>query len=108
MEVVSGHDKIMSPIVALKPRNADSVNVARRRKRGAVRIDQSVVFGRSGLPHAVRVRPVDASKPLKVALAWTDALGPGPGGEVPAWVNDLDLTVVDPSSRTYRGNVRQD
>ena len=41
-------------------------------------------------------------------LAWTDALGPGPGGEVPAWVNDVDLTVVDPSSRTYRGNVRQD
>jgi subtilisin-like proprotein convertase family protein len=43
----------------------------------------------------------DASKPVKVTLAWTDAPGPTSGNPV---VNNLDL-VVDAGGRTYKGNV---
>ncbi|HEX5618331.1 MAG TPA: S8 family serine peptidase, partial [Solirubrobacteraceae bacterium] len=43
----------------------------------------------------------DATKPVKVTLAFTDAPGPRPGIAV---VNDLDL-VVTIDGRTYKGNV---
>jgi subtilisin-like proprotein convertase family protein len=46
----------------------------------------------------------DASKPVKVTLAWTDVPGPTTGNPV---VNNLDL-VVDAGGRTYKGNVFAD
>ena len=36
-------------------------------------------------------------------LVWTDAPGHGLGGETPAWVNDLDLS-VSINGQTYYGN----
>jgi len=44
----------------------------------------------------------DARFPLKVTLAWTDP--PAPAGASPALVNDLDLIVVGPDGKEYRGN----
>ncbi|HEV3475505.1 MAG TPA: S8 family serine peptidase [Actinomycetota bacterium] len=72
---------------------------------GAVQIDQSVVFTASGQTHGMSVAPIDPAKPLKVSLAWTDALGHGKGGRLPAWVNDLDLTVTAADGTTWLGNV---
>ncbi|MDH3285170.1 MAG: hypothetical protein OEQ13_10550, partial [Acidobacteriota bacterium] len=43
-----------------------------------------------------------ASEPLKVMLAWTDP--PAAALASPALVNDLDLSVVAPDARVYRGN----
>ncbi|HWI57958.1 MAG TPA: S8 family serine peptidase, partial [Bacillota bacterium] len=42
------------------------------------------------------------SEPLKITLAYTDV--PGFPGAIPALVNDLDLEVVAPDGRLYRGN----
>ena len=72
---------------------------------GAVHVDESVVFDAAGAAHGVTVEPIDPAKPLKATLTWTDALGPGLGGETPAWVNDLDLTVTTPAGETLLGNV---
>ncbi|MCG0277869.1 MAG: S8 family serine peptidase [Thermanaeromonas sp.] len=44
----------------------------------------------------------DARFPLKVTLAWTDP--PAPTGASPTLVNDLDLIVVGPDGKEYRGN----
>jgi len=72
---------------------------------GAVHLDQSVVFTASAQSHGLSVTPIDPAKPLKVSLAWTDALGHGQGGKLPAWVNDLDLTVTAADGTTWLGNV---
>ncbi|MQB01609.1 MAG: S8 family serine peptidase [Actinobacteria bacterium] len=71
---------------------------------GVVHVDQSVVLDASGASHALRVEPIDPSEPMKVSLAWTDAVGPGLGGDAPAWVNDLDLRVLGPDGTTWLGN----
>lgn len=42
------------------------------------------------------------SEPLKVTLVWTDY--PGQSYASPALVNDLNLEVVSPSSKVYKGN----
>jgi hypothetical protein len=42
----------------------------------------------------------DPSRPVRIALAWTDAPGPTTGAP---WVNDLDLAVTV-GGTTYRGN----
>lgn len=75
---------------------------------GAVSVDQTVVFDATGDTHTVTVEPIDPAQPMKVSLVWTDALGPGLGDEVPAWVNDLDLQVTAPDGTTYLGNVFTD
>ena len=72
---------------------------------GAVAVDESVVFDTAGGAHSLAVEPIDPSKPLKATLTWTDALGPGLGGETPAWVNDLDLSVTTPAGESFLGNV---
>ncbi|HVM11063.1 MAG TPA: S8 family serine peptidase [Actinomycetota bacterium] len=72
---------------------------------GTVHIDQTVVFDAAGAAHTLKVEPRDPTKPLKVTLAWTDALGHGLGGSIPAWVNDLDLSVRSPDDTVWRGNV---
>ncbi|MDQ3991469.1 MAG: S8 family serine peptidase, partial [Actinomycetota bacterium] len=72
---------------------------------GTVHLDQTVVFDQPGQSHAVTVEPLDPSRPLKVSLAWTDALGHGLGGSLPAWVNDLDLRVTGADGTAWLGNV---
>ena len=72
---------------------------------GAVHVDQSVVFTASDQTHEVAVTPIDPSKPMKASLVWTDALGHGQGGRLPAWVNDLNLTVTAGDATTWLGNV---
>jgi serine protease AprX len=67
-------------------------------------IDQDVVFTATGERATTAVEAAGGA-PLRVTLAWTDAPGHGQGGDLPAWVNDLDLVVTSPSGVTYRGNV---
>ena len=43
----------------------------------------------------------DATKPLRISLAWTDQPGSTSGA---AWVNNLDLT-VNVNGNIYKGNV---
>ena len=73
-------------------------------QRGVVQIDQSMILDDSGAGAKLSVSPVDPSKPMKATLVWTDALGHGKGGKIPAWVNDLDL-VVSGGGKTFLGNV---
>lgn len=80
-------------------------NVVDAWELGTVHVDQSVIFSASGDSHEVLVEPIDPSLPLKVSLVWTDAPGHGLGGELPAWVNDLDLTVTGPDGTAWLGNV---
>jgi hypothetical protein len=71
---------------------------------GSVRYyDAPVVLEQTGEQWSATVSPLDPSKPMKIMLAWTDALGHGLGGSTPAWNNDLDLT-VSVGSALYRGN----
>lgn len=74
---------------------------------GVVHIDQEHVLGDSGAGLLLGVKAKDPSKPLKATLVWTDALGHGKGGKLPAWVNDLDL-VLSGGGKTYLGNVFRD
>ncbi len=66
--------------------------------------DQKHVFTDSGQAWSQRVGIDDPEQPVRVMLVWTDAPGHGLGGEVPAWVNDLDLRVGN-ANLWYRGNV---
>jgi hypothetical protein len=79
-------------------------NTIRSWQDGVVHIDQDKVFGDSKDAATLTVKAIDPSKPLKATLVWTDALGHGKGGKLPAWVNDLDL-VVNGAGKTYLGNV---
>ncbi len=64
--------------------------------------DQTQIFANSGEQWTLSLGVADASKPLKVTVAWSDA--PGAVGANPALVNDLNLTVVN-GANTYKGNV---
>ena len=66
-------------------------------------LDQTVVLDQTGANYRAQIQPVDPRLPVKVTLAWTDALGHGMGGTTPAWVNDLDLRVTAGGS-TFLGN----
>ncbi|HEX6853251.1 MAG TPA: S8 family serine peptidase [Candidatus Polarisedimenticolaceae bacterium] len=66
--------------------------------------DQARVFEESGENWLREVVPVNPAEPMRIQLVWTDAPGPGLGGNTPAWNNDLDL-VVESGGNTYRGNV---
>ena len=76
-------------------------------QKGVVHIDQGTILDRSGAGVLVGVKAVDPTKPMKATLVWTDALGHGKGGKLPAWVNDLDL-VLSGGGGTYLGNVFRD
>ncbi|MEE2912747.1 MAG: S8 family serine peptidase [Planctomycetota bacterium] len=65
--------------------------------------DAPVVLEQTGDDWTTVVSPIDPSKPMKIMLVWTDAVGHGLGGSTPAWNNDLDLT-VNAGISTYRGN----
>lgn len=76
----------------------DQFTAAARR----VFIDETTVFSESGQEHVLtNLRVPDPSRPLIVALAWTDAPGATTGA---AYNNDLDLEVVV-DGETYLGNV---
>lgn len=62
--------------------------------------DQARIFAGSGESAVITGVIQDSSKPVKVALAWTDPPGPTVGA---AYVNDLDLEVTA-GGRVYRGN----
>ncbi|MFP5319996.1 MAG: S8 family serine peptidase [Acidimicrobiia bacterium] len=67
-------------------------------------LDQRHAFTASGQEYRIRVAADDPARPLRIALAWTDAAGAV--GANPALVNDLDLEVLEvDSGDLYRGNV---
>lgn len=66
--------------------------------------DQRHAFTATGQEYRIRVAAADPARPLRIALAWTDAAGAV--GASPALVNDLDLEVSDVGSgQVFRGNV---
>ncbi len=73
-------------------------------QEGSVRyFDAPQTLEQTGDEWTMTVSPFDASKPIRIMLAWTDAVGHGLGGSTPAWNNDLDL-VVSSGFNTYLGN----
>jgi len=66
--------------------------------------DQARTFEETGENWLREVTPINPAEPMRIMLVWTDAPGPGLGGNTPAWNNDLDL-VVDAGGNSYRGNV---
>lgn len=64
--------------------------------------DSDTIFGDTGQDYQIVLQSVDISKPLKIALAWTDA--PGAASANPVLLNNLDLIVSD-GTNTYLGNV---
>jgi subtilisin family serine protease len=64
-------------------------------------LDQSVLLT-SGQVYERRTVIGSPDEPLKVTLTYTDV--PGFPGAIPALVNDLDLEVIAPDGRIYRGN----
>jgi len=64
-------------------------------------VDQSVTLA-TGQQYERHIVVADETLPLFVTLAYTDV--PGFPGAVPALVNDLDLELVAPDGRIYRGN----
>ena len=63
-------------------------------------VDQTVPFTTVGNSYTVNGSVSDPSRPVRVALVWTDP----PGAADPALVNNLDLSVTV-GGTTYRGNV---
>lgn len=66
-------------------------------------LDQRHAFTATGQEYRIRVAAADPTRPLRVALAWTDAAGAV--GASPALVNDLDLEVQQVGGALVRGNV---
>jgi subtilisin-like proprotein convertase family protein len=66
--------------------------------------DQKVVFGATGQATTRYYTVDDLTKPLRVTLVWSDAIGPTVGN---ASVNDLDLEVTA-GGNVYKGNVFAD
>lgn len=79
-------------------------NTIRSWQKGVVHLDQDMVLDHSGFRILVGVKAIDPTEPMKATLVWTDALGHGKGGKLPAWVNDLDLQ-VSAGGTAYLGNV---
>jgi hypothetical protein len=63
-------------------------------------VNQNIIFSNPGESVAVTGRVVNASKPVRFTLVWTDP----PAAGDPALVNNLDLTVTV-GANTYKGNV---
>jgi hypothetical protein len=64
-------------------------------------VDQSELFTESGQTYEIAGSLADRSQPLRVTLAWTDAVGSLVG---PALVNDLDLEIRIGDVVVFRGN----
>jgi hypothetical protein len=69
--------------------------------RGYDFVDQTTALTNGGVFER-RLVVADNAEPLVVTLAYTDV--PALPAAIPALVNDLDLEVVAPDGRTYRGN----
>ncbi|MFA7408162.1 MAG: S8 family serine peptidase [Anaerolineaceae bacterium] len=65
--------------------------------------DQEYVFTESGQTWTVEITLKNPADFLRAMLAWSDAPGHGLGGNTPAWVNDLDLS-IEIDGQTYYGN----
>ncbi len=63
--------------------------------------DQNTLFNSTGEHREFVGTVADSTRPVRVALVWTDAPGSTFGA---AWVNDLNLTATV-GANTYRGNV---
>ena len=69
--------------------------------------DQQQAFTAAGQEYQVIVAPIDASRPMRITLVWTDVAGAA--GSNPALVNDLDLEVTELDTGTvFKGNVFAD
>jgi hypothetical protein len=66
-------------------------------------MDQDIIFDEAGQSWSIDLTTQSESTALKAMLVWTDAPGHGLGGDTPAWVNDLDLS-IDINDQTYYGN----
>lgn len=69
---------------------------------GKVLVDQTDLLTEVGASNIRVFSAIDAAKPVRITLVWTDA--PGAIAANPAQVNDLDL-LVDSGANTYLGNV---
>jgi serine protease AprX len=65
--------------------------------------DGPMIFTETGQTWSVDITPSAPLESLRAMLVWTDAPGHGLGGETPAWVNDLDLSIKI-NGLTYYGN----
>lgn len=66
--------------------------------------DQKNAFTAAGQEYQIDVAPVDAARPMRITVTWTDAAGAS--GANPALVNDLDLEVTEVATGTvFKGNV---
>jgi hypothetical protein len=81
---------------------ADSVLYFAGDSRRLVLVDHTQGLGQGDYVE-YQVRVTTGLIPLKVSLVWTDY--PGDPSVSRQLVNDLDLTVTDPLSNTYKGNV---
>jgi Mg-chelatase subunit ChlD len=67
-------------------------------------VDQRHAFTAAGQEYTIRVAASDTTRPLRIALSWTDAAAAV--GANPTLVNDLDLEVREiGTGRLFRGNV---
>ncbi|MCL5097976.1 MAG: S8 family serine peptidase, partial [Candidatus Omnitrophica bacterium] len=64
-------------------------------------LDQTVLLATSQT-YERQVVVGSSDEPLKITMAYTDV--PGLPAAIPALVNDLDLVVIGPDGRVYRGN----
>ena len=64
-------------------------------------IDQSILLT-TGQTHEQQIIVASSDYPLIITLAYTDV--PGFPAAIPALVNDLDLELIAPDGRIYRGN----
>jgi hypothetical protein len=66
-------------------------------------IDQPVSLDYTGDTWTYQASITDAIIEIRIMLVWTDVPGHGLGGATPAWVNDLDLSLMI-DGETYFGN----
>ena len=65
--------------------------------------DQGYIFTETGQTWSYNITLDNPVQSLRAMLVWTDAPGHGLGGNTPAWVNDLDLS-IEAGGQTYFGN----
>lgn len=69
----------------------------------ALYFDQEHLFTTTGQTWSYTINLDEPIQGLRAMLVWTDAPGHGLGGNTPAWVNDLDLS-IEVDGQTYYGN----
>lgn len=79
----------------------DLTEIINHPSRSQEYLDQTVLLT-TGQFHEQSVLLASTNEPLKITLAYTDV--PGFPGAIPALVNDLNLEVIAPDGRIYRGN----